>query len=241
MELTQQVSTLQEELKLLKGEIKVILKEIRSAVLSRDNPFSVDATPPPFRPVERSEAEDDASARLSALEEELRSSQPPAVPAAAPPPPPAPAAVPPPPPAVASETLPPAAGHAPELAPVPIPIRPHDFQATDGEEQAEQPTKERWSLLTIAGLATWAEESLETLGPRRFKLMLELASFSDFISEEAKDALSGMAEFARERETDDRPMNVNDCMVVLRQLDAVLNGEKIRRLPQRRVRHSRVR
>ncbi len=40
MELTNQVATLQDEVKLLKGEIKSILKEIRTAVLSRDNPFA---------------------------------------------------------------------------------------------------------------------------------------------------------------------------------------------------------
>src|SRR3972149_2481031 len=52
MEITAQISALEEEIKILKGEIKSILTEIRTSVLTRDNPFAPDAGVPVFRPVE---------------------------------------------------------------------------------------------------------------------------------------------------------------------------------------------
>ena len=45
MELTSQVANLQDEVKLLKGEIKAVLKDIRAAVLSENNPFALNAAP----------------------------------------------------------------------------------------------------------------------------------------------------------------------------------------------------
>ena len=40
MEITHQIANLEDELKLLKGEIKSVLKEIRAALLNQDNPFT---------------------------------------------------------------------------------------------------------------------------------------------------------------------------------------------------------
>jgi hypothetical protein len=50
-----------------------------------------------------------------------------------------------------------------------------------------------------------------------------------------------MSQFAPEQETNERPMNINDCLVVLHQLEAILQGEKVKRLPRRRARRSRIR
>jgi len=43
MELGSKVTALEEEIAVLKGEIKTILQEVRTAVLARENPFAVDA------------------------------------------------------------------------------------------------------------------------------------------------------------------------------------------------------
>jgi hypothetical protein len=43
MELGSKVTLLEEEIAILKGEIKTILQEVRTAVLARENPFAVDA------------------------------------------------------------------------------------------------------------------------------------------------------------------------------------------------------
>jgi hypothetical protein len=57
-----------------------------------------------------------------------------------------------------------------------------------------------------------------------------------------RDVLGGLADLVPPREGEERPMHVNECLVVLRQLEAILQGEKITKLPRRRgQRHSRVR
>ena len=53
MDLTARVTALEEEVSVLKGEIKMILTEVRTAVLARDNPFAstvFDLTAPPATP-----------------------------------------------------------------------------------------------------------------------------------------------------------------------------------------------
>lgn len=44
MELTAKVAALEEEVNVLKGEIKLILQEVRTALLARENPFTVAST-----------------------------------------------------------------------------------------------------------------------------------------------------------------------------------------------------
>ena len=46
MELGSKVTALEEEVAVLKGEIKMILQEVRTAVLARENPFAVDTYDP---------------------------------------------------------------------------------------------------------------------------------------------------------------------------------------------------
>jgi len=46
MELTSKIASLEEEINVLKGEIKTILQEVRAALLARENPFSLEALEP---------------------------------------------------------------------------------------------------------------------------------------------------------------------------------------------------
>jgi hypothetical protein len=71
--------------------------------------------------------------------------------------------------------------------------------------------------------------------------VLELACFAELLSPDVKSVLCDMSQFAPEQETNERPMNINDCLVVLHQLEAILQGEKVKRLPRRRARRSRIR
>jgi hypothetical protein len=217
MELTQQVATLQDEVKLLKGEIKAILKEMRAALLNRDNPFAADA-PPVFRPVARSneeQADEAFNAGLAALE------APPLAqvePAAQQPIAPAPAAADPHQGPVLLPVAQPAPG-AQEPLPAPVP----------------EPAAPRWDLLTIASLTAWAEDALATLGPKRFQVVLELACFAELLTPDVRDVLAGLAELMPEQQKrDERPLHVNESLVVLRQLEAILQGEKVTKLPRRR-------
>jgi len=219
MELTQQIGTLQDDVKLLKGEIKSILKEVRAALLNRDNPFTADA-PPVFRAVARTEADEPAADGLTAMREELEP------PRDLPQQPPAPAPV----PSPQSPSAP-----AVEYAPAPAQLRP-------AQEAVEPPPAPQWSMLTVASLTAWAEDALAELGPKRFQIVLDLACFAELLSPSVRDVLGKLADLVPPREGEERPLHVNECLVVLRQLEAILQGEKITKLPRRRgQRHGRVR
>lgn len=249
MELTQQMTAVQDEVKLLKGEIKTILRELRTAVLSQDNPFSTDANPPAFQPVSRAGPEVSDGQPDAVENEEVAPGPPealPAVPPAAPPAPPAAAELPAPPSAApitppgAVPAGPPASPAAvPEHLPIqaPTPIKSHDEQIT----AVAEPPPRQWDLLTIASLAAWSEESLASLGPKRYRLVLELATFADLVPQNVRDVLDGMAQETPVEKDENRPMNINECLVVLRQLEAILQGEKVTRLSRRRARRSRNR
>jgi hypothetical protein len=226
MELTQQVSNLQDEVTLLKGEIKTVLKEMRTALLSNDNPFAAGPVPT-FRAVGRAGGEDGESGAAESKPAEAPPEEPQAVtdkvPSTGPDWPSTPAGLP------NAGPVP-----APEPASAPTPLRP--AQQDGGTPQSQpQAGKTDWNLLTIASLATWVEESLATLGSRRMALVLELACFAELISPDLRDVLKQMTETEPEQ-GGDRPSNVNDCLVVLRQLEAILQGEKVQRLPRRRAR-----
>ena len=171
MELSQQVSGVQDELKLLKGEIKNILKEIRGAVLSEDNPFTKGAGTPTFRAVARNDAaaaeepEEPREDEVSPSAEEP--DEPDAALAGGPTTPPAGALG-------GGPTTPPpgALGGGPSNEPTPL----HAAQVeASREDAAERPEKPDWNMLTIASLAAWSEDALKSLGPRRFQTVLEPA------------------------------------------------------------------
>jgi hypothetical protein len=208
MELNQTVSALQEEMKLLKGEIKTVLKDIRSAVLSNDNPFvlgagAVASIPDASGPRDEPTIEEDDPG--SAAE-----------------PDPEPSLVAPEAPLKRRVTGAPAAG----TEPTPLP-------AKEREEPAGPPEL-RWNLLTIAGLMTWAEDAVGTLGRHRFEIVLELACLAELVSPQVRDVLGRIAQLAPAREMGNQPMNVIEGLVVLHELEAILHGERITKLPRRR-------
>jgi len=240
MEITAQISALEEEIKILKGEIKSILTEIRTSVLTRDNPFAPDAGVPVFRPVElpipgsqtAAEGEREAEVGSSAAASE----QTPASERAEPTPPAAqaepvayqpagertPMAVPQPPPAPAEpHTANPGGSRRVERAPEPD---PH-------EEAAGAP----WSVHTIAGLVAWADETASRLGPTHLHMVLELARFAGLIQQDAEEPLLKIIKLASSRK-EGAAASVNDCLVALRQLEAIFAGSFADELALRRHR-----
>jgi hypothetical protein len=232
MELNAKLSSLEDEVKLLKGEVKVILSEIRAAILGQDNPFTgepgqgMHADPealerPPIRVVKiPSEGEEEESA--------VNPSPPPAeatldVPAsvAQPEEAPQPAAPPPEPPAREPEKppKPPEARAAPPPAPSPPPAPAAPVPP------APQPAHE-WSLLTVAGLTVWAEDAAKQVGPERLRILLDLCEFTGYLSAPAKEALLRVSSLTPAVEEKHKPPSVNDCLVVLYQLDALMRGEE---------------
>lgn len=230
MEINQKLTALEDEVKVLKSEVKAILKEIRTTLLASDNPFAPDRGGAVFRPVERPPSP-------SALEEEFESegAEPmdeiggaePMGPVEAPSPP-------------------------PPSEPAPIPLQQAaapepGFRQTGPASTGPPPNGEwapRWSLMTIAGLAAWAEEATVALGAQRLHIILDLAEFAGLVPEEVKEALLKLTKLGKSKAGEgDGATSINESLVVLRQLEAILHGEDPDELSARRSgrRYGRIR
>jgi hypothetical protein len=241
MELNAKIASLEDEVKLLKGEVKLILSEIRTAILGQDNPFadpgqglrldpSAFDSRPPIKVVRVSsdEAEPDAvlpepeaapSATEDVWQDEIE--EPTSEPVAMEKPPEAPPKEESPPvarPTMTYPTPPPLV-----LPPEPIAIRPVEAIAPTPARPDGRP---HWSLITVAGLAVWAEEAVKQIGIKRLRILLDLCEYTGDLSPDAKEALlkvTGLVHASLERKT---PPSTNECLVVLCQLDALLKGDQ---------------
>jgi hypothetical protein len=209
-QLESRVATLEDEGKIVKGEVKQILTEIRSAILVRDNPFDGDGG------FARS------GTTVSIVQTESQRAPEPA--RSAPEPAPEPTAT-------ATAKQPEAPQQTPEApAREPIPLRPQQHMQTapmqfaPAPAPAPQPEQPHWSLLTIAGLAAWAEEAMERIGSLRLEILLDLCEASGHLTPEARVALARVTELdIREPE---RTPSTNETVTILRQLDALISDDE---------------
>lgn len=197
-QLESRVATLEDEGKIVKGEIKQILTEIRTAVLVRENPFDTStASPPPSVNITATAPEPVAKVELVMPKPEE------------PAPPTADHATLPGQPAAAAR--PPYASAAPQpFAPAPLYVAP-----------AQPPVT--WSLLTIAGLAAWGEDAVRRLGPLRLEILLDLCEAAGHISPAARAALGRIPEI--DAPEPEQPPSPNETASLLRQLDALVNDD----------------
>jgi hypothetical protein len=240
MELTAQMAALEEEIKVLKGEIKLILTEIRTAVLNQDNPFVPGTGVPVFRPVERPAAASNTLAEGEPEVEDGSSASALQQAAASEPTDPAPRVV----------QIEPGADHpTSDRAPAPTPeprvtpaepvrSQPSTFgrpEAASMSEAEQDAAPTVWSASTIAALVAWADETASRVGPTHLQMILELARFAGLVYSEAEEPLLKVIKLASSCE-DGAAASVNDCLVALRQLEAILRGELSEELalPRRR-------
>ena len=194
-QLENRVASLEDEHKIVKGEVKQVLTDIRTAVLARDNPFDNDNAPAAAA-VMMAQTSPVAKVELvvpSVEQEHETAPQPQAVPTAKP---------------TSSE---------------PVPIRPSGALTAPVQAMEPAPARPRWTLLTIAGLANWAEDAMRTLGALRVEILLDLCEAAGHVSPEARVALSRITELDLP-EPERAPTN-NETLAVLRQLDALINDE----------------
>jgi hypothetical protein len=76
-------------------------------------------------------------------------------------------------------------------------------------------------LLTIAGLAAWAEDAMRRIGSLRLEILLDLCETAGHITPEAREAMARVAELDI-AEPAQSPAT-NEVVMVLRQLDALVN------------------
>ena len=195
-QLESRVATLEDENKILRGEVKQILTEIRTAILVRDNPFEAASSLTGAPPAHMATVAVPAPATEIHVHTE---------PAHAEPPKPAPVVE----PAAQKEPVvlrPGAPATVTPSAVAPVPSAP------------ERPD---WSLMTIAGLSAWAEDATRRLGSLRLEILLDLCETAGHLAPEARTALSRINEL--EIADPDQPPTTADTLVILRQLDALVN------------------
>lgn len=199
-QLESRVATLEDEGKIVKGEVKQILTEIRSAILVRDNPF-------------------DADGGIGRSAPPLSIVQPEPLPV---PEPPVPAPVP---HAPKQAERPHEPEHSAAPPRDPIPLRPQHVEPPSAAPvPAPLPEQPEWSLLTIAGLAAWAEEAMGRIGSLRLEILLDLCEAAGHLTPEARVALARVTELdIREPE---RTPSTNETVTILRQLDALVNDDE---------------
>jgi hypothetical protein len=238
MEITAQIAALEEEVKILKGEIKSILEEIRSAVLAQDNPFAPQSGLGVFRPIERSDSAGEPpvqpnEASLGPATSPVAADQPddalsgvmPAEPPGAPPGDrggPQVAPLPPMAGAAPEPALPPAMGAGPQAAPIP-PTPASNPEVAPAQPAVEAPISYPWSVSTIASLVAWVDETTSRLGSTHLQMILDLARFAGLLPQEAEEALLKVIKLASSRK-DSATVSVNDTLVALRQLEAIFQG-----------------
>jgi hypothetical protein len=218
-QLESRVAVLEDEGKIVKGEVKQVLTEIRNTILARDNPFENDngggrgafsqvvshstvesAPPQTYEPAPRPEAR----AQPQPEPEIEPEPEPDDEPAMAQEPDPEPQPKPQPDPAQGKEPI--------MLRPTAQPI------AAAAPPAPEQP---QWSLLTIAGLSAWAEESMRKLGSLRLEILLDLCEAAGHLPAEARVALARVTELDIP-EPAQAPSTI-ETVAILRQLDALVS------------------
>jgi len=231
MELNAKIASLEDDVKLLKGEVKLILSEIRTAILGQDNPFAdpgqaLRADPaalesrPPIRVVRVASEDDEAEtseqpspkAPEAIWDDEAETLVPEPATAVEEPQPEEPAPAP---------VRPVATRQAPVQPPEPVPIA--RVEPAPAPAPGSTP---RWSLITVAGLAVWAEEAVKQIGSERLRILLDLCEFTGYLSGPAKEALLKVTSLGLQAEERTTPPSANECLVVLCQLDALMRGEE---------------
>jgi hypothetical protein len=194
MELGSKVNALEEEIAILKGEIKTILQEVRTAVLARENPFAADA------------------------HENLHIPAIPAIPT------PAEAAPEPetPPHVIKLPQIPdpqpdpePAAARLDTFA-------ERDASGTTRLLPAPVGPSRRWSLGSLATLIVWTQETAAEMDASDLDIVLSLARYGGLIDEEMEATLTKLAAPLMAQNTTPREPGVTDYLVALRELTMLI-------------------
>ena len=197
MELGSKVTALEEEISVLKGEIKAILQEVRTAVLARENPFVADTSGNPQIPAVAAEPpvlvdtptvadapQIDPSPKVVQLRSLEEMAQP--------------------------ET--PTAVSIPEK---------NDTDAAppiQGDPQGRQ----RWSVGSLATLIAWTQETTTRMDASDLDIVLSLARYGGLIDEELESTLTKLSAPLFQKDSQPRPRGVTDYLLALRELSALL-------------------
>jgi hypothetical protein len=195
MELGSKVTALEEEIAVLKGEIKTILEEVRTAVLARENPFAVDTYEP----------------RAAAT------------PAPAPAPTPEPAAEPEQAPKVIRLNALPDPEPEDDLpAPAPRNGGAGEPGRVRHRETATAANKRRWSVGSLATLMAWTQDVTSRMDANDLDIVLSMARYGGLIEEDLETTLTKLAAPLFAPSAEKRRVGVSDYLLALRELSALI-------------------
>ncbi len=210
--LSNKIAGLEDEMRIIKGEVKQVLTEIRSAILAQDNPFEEAVTSRAPRTIQIVPTVASEPARVEIVMPHLEPHEPAPVHV------PAPTAQP-------LHVVDPSREPVmpPEETPLPAEVTMQQHSRSSRPVAMPRTSQQsRWSLLTIASLVAWVEEAFGRLGAKRLALLLDLCEVSGYLIPEERQALAGVSEL--ELAEPIQPASPMEVTVLLRQLDALLQG-----------------
>ena len=178
MELSDRVTHLEDEIKILKNEVQAVLLDLRESYLNRENPFNLDASLMANQPIiinqqpPIAEEEQDDMTPGEKQENEL--------------------------PGVEEPANEPESVYKQELTASEKTAHEEVKRAWQPEIEPESPFKSRETtdgssgkldLATIAGLAQWVAEAVKRLGRERTEAILDISEMMGHITPELKDIL----------------------------------------------------
>jgi hypothetical protein len=199
MELGSKVTALEEEVAVLKGEIKTILQEVRTAVLARENPFAAGAYEnlpiPTQSPAPEAEF---APLPLTPAPEEPQPETSPKV--------------------IQLHTLPEL--EQPGATTTPFPGRDETDAA---RSRASTPrANRRWSVGSLATLVAWTQETAARLDETEMDIVLSLARYGGLIDEELETTLIKLSAPLLSKNLESGQKGASDYLLALRELSALI-------------------
>jgi hypothetical protein len=193
MELGSKVTLLEEEVAVLKGEIKTILQEVRTAVLARENPFAagvhenLQIPTPDVEPAPLPATPEPAAQQPETLPKVIQLTS------------------------------------APEPEqPDATPFSGRDETDAARPMASQPPANRRWSVASLATLIAWTQETAARMDASDMDILLSLARYGGLIDPELEATLLKLSTPLFEKDPQPRQKGVGEYLLALRELSALI-------------------
>jgi archaellum component FlaD/FlaE len=194
MELDKRVEELETELKVVKGEIKDLLMDIRDTVNKNENPFCNGQRHGASK-LETKEKGTEKENQLPVNEEKLENEKNKEI---------------------AHEPV--RTVSPDEVTEENILLQKNQMQAIEPENQAR-----KIDTFTLVELMRWVDFAVRTIGHSNLKVLLDLYAVTGQLPEEVKSIIENIANLPIEEPAGEEKVNMKDNITVLSQLNAILN------------------
>ncbi len=193
MELGSKVTVLEEEIAVLKGEIKTILQEVRTAVLARENPFAMDAHGLQIAAQVPTPAAEPAHEPAAAEPEAL-------------------------PKVIQLHSVP----EPEQLETTHRSFSGRDETDAARRHASSLPENRRWSVGSLATLIAWTQDTATRMDASDLDIVLSLARYGGLIDAELEATLTKLSTPLFEKNPGPKPAGASDYLLALRELSALI-------------------